>query len=156
MVGKININTPFLNPQDGRMRPTIEEGVWLNINESKKIGFNGGWIWEFLHALRFSWFSMANSMGINPWELILMEQNQIIMTILNSSGMAIANVYFKPNDNIKINLWNGFLDNVMNTAMIEINTTQSLNEKTKLYQGIMYLHQDALIMEEMLILKKRI
>jgi hypothetical protein len=58
--------------------------------------------------------------------------------------MAIANVYFQPNDNLKVNLWNGLLDNVMNTAMIEINTTQSLNEKTKLYQGIMYLHQDAI------------
>jgi hypothetical protein len=46
MVGKFNLNTPFLNPQDGRMRPTIEEGVWLSIKESKKIGFNGGWIWE--------------------------------------------------------------------------------------------------------------
>jgi hypothetical protein len=46
MVGKINLNTPFLNPQDGRMRPTIEEGVWLSIKESKKIGFNGGWIWK--------------------------------------------------------------------------------------------------------------
>ena len=28
--------------------------------------------------------------------------------------------------------------------MIEINTNQSLNKKNKLYQGIMYIHQDAI------------
>jgi hypothetical protein len=65
-VGKININTPFINPQDGRMRPTISEGVWLNINESKKFGVNGGWIWRISPRSTVQWFSIANSMGINP------------------------------------------------------------------------------------------
>ena len=31
-VGKQLINTPFINLQDGRMRPTVVEGVWTEIN----------------------------------------------------------------------------------------------------------------------------
>lgn len=142
-VGKMNINTPFLNPQDGRMRPTIEEGVWLNINESKKIGFNGGWIWEISPRSTVQWFTLANSMGINPMGVNIDGSKSDYHENIRTSGMAIANVYIKPSDNLKINLWNGYLDNVMNTAMMEVNTSQSLNEKTKLYQGIMFLHQDA-------------
>lgn len=143
-VGKININTPFLNPQDGRMRPTIEEGVWLNINESKKIGFNGGWIWEISPRSTVQWFSLEKSMGINPSGVNTDGSKSNYFEHITSSGMAIANVYFKPNDKLKINIWNGMLENVMNTAMIEINTNQSLNERLKLYQGIMYIHQDAI------------
>jgi hypothetical protein len=143
-IGKINVNTPFLNPQDGRMRPTIEEGVWLNINESKKFGINGGWFWKISPRSTVQWFTIGNSMGINPSGVNIDGSKSDYHDHLSSSGLAIANIYFKPNDKIKINIWNGLLDNVMNTAMIEINTNQSLNEKTKLYQGVMYLHQDAI------------
>lgn len=143
-VGKININTPFLNPQDGRMRPTIEEGIWLNINESKKFGVNGGWIWKISPRSTVQWFSLANSMGINPSGVNTDGTKASYHDHLSSAGMAIANVYFKPSEKIKINVWDGMLDNVMNTAMVEINTSQSFNENTKLYQGIIYLHQDAI------------
>ncbi len=142
-VGKMNINTPFLNPQDGRMRPTIEEGVWLQINESKKIGFNGGWIWEVSPRSTVQWFTLANSMGINPMGVNVDGTKSDYHDHIKSEGMAIANVYIKPNENLKINLWNSYLDNVMNSAMIEVNTTQSLSENSKLYQGLMFIHQDA-------------
>lgn len=143
-IGKININTPFLNPQDGRMRPTIEEGVWLNINESKKIGINGGWIWEISPRSTVQWFSLANSIGINPSGVNSDGTKSNYHDHINSSGIAIANVYYKPNDNLKLNIWNGFLDDVMNTALIEINTKQNLDNQKQLYQGLMFLHQDAI------------
>lgn len=143
-IGKININTPFLNPQDGRMRPTIEEGVWLNISESKKIGFNGGWIWEISPRSTVQWFSLAGSMGVNPSGVNIDGSKSAYHDHINSAGMAIGNVYFKPDEHFKINIWNGLLDNVMNTAMIEINTKQKLSETSDLHQGIMFIHQDAI------------
>ena len=144
IVGKLNITTPFFNPQDGRMRPTIEEGAWLSINESKKFGVNGGWIWAVSPRSTLKWYSLQNSMGINPSGVNNDGTKSNYYNNLLSSGMAIANVYFQPNEKLRINIWEGMLDNVMNTAMIEINTTQSLNEKSKLYQGVIYLHQDAI------------
>jgi hypothetical protein len=144
MVGKFNLNTPFLNPQDGRMRPTIEEGVWLSIKESKKIGFNGGWIWEVSPRSTVSWFSMAHSMGVYPMGVnIDGTKANYNDHIEGCSGMAIGNVYLNPTNNIKINIWNSFLENVMNTAMIEVNVEQP-KEKLKFFESIMYVHQDAL------------
>ncbi|MBL7917888.1 MAG: OprD family outer membrane porin, partial [Bacteroidia bacterium] len=115
-VGKININTPFLNPQDGRMRPTIEEGVWVNINESSKFGINGGWIWEISPRSTVQWFSMGKSMGINPSGVSIDGSKSHYHNEVLTNGMAIGNIYFKPNNQLKINLWNGLLQNVMNTA----------------------------------------
>ena len=97
-VGKINLNTPFLNPQDGRMRPTVEEGVWLSVKESSKIGFNGGWIWEVSPRSTVSWFTMANSMGVYPMGVNTDgTKSNYNEHIEGCSGMAIGNVYINPN-----------------------------------------------------------
>lgn len=143
-VGKVNLNTPFFNPQDGRMRPNVEEGAWLSIKESDKISFNGGWIWKISPRSTVNWFSLANSIGVNPVGVNTDgKKSDYRGNIVGSSGMAIANIYLKPIETFKINLWNGYLENVMNSALIEINTEQ-LKGKLKIYQGLIYLHQDAI------------
>lgn len=142
-VGKINLNTPFLNPQNGRMRPTVEEGAWMSIKESDRIGFNGGWVWEISPRSTVNWYSLANSMGVYPAGVnVDGNKSDYHGNIVGSSGMVISNIYFNPYKNLKINLWNGYLENVMNTALIEINCEQP-KEKIKFYEGLIYLHQDA-------------
>lgn len=143
-IGKININTPFLNPQDGRMRPTLEEGVWLNINESSKFGVNGGWIWEVSPRSTIRWFSTSSSIGVNPGGVTVDGiKSNYTNNIVGSTGIAIANIYFRPNERFKISLWNGFVENVMNTAMIELNYEKQKKRFT-LYEGLIIMHQDAL------------
>lgn len=143
-IGKINISTPFLNPQDGRMRPTIEEGVWMNINESKKIGFNGGWIWAVSPRSTVQWYSLENSIGVYQSGVNIDGSKSDYHENINSSGIAIGNIYYTPNNRVKINLWDGLVDNVMNTSLIELNTKQNLSEVSNLYQGLIFLHQDAI------------
>jgi hypothetical protein len=142
--GKININTPFFNPQDGRMRPTVEEGVWLSLKESKKIGFNGGWIWEVSPRATVKWYSVANSIGVYPSGVNINGQKSNYADHLESSGMAIANVYYNPNSKLKFNFWNGYLENIMNTALVEMKWSQNQDEKKfAFYHGLQFLHQDA-------------
>jgi len=143
-IGKINLNTPFLNPQDGRMRPTLEEGVWITINESKKMGFSGGWIWDVSPRSTVQWFKLEKSFGIYSTGLNTFGEKSMYHDNITSSGIAIANIYFQPNEKLKINLWNGLVDNVMNTAMLEITTTQSTSHSYSHFQGLTYIHQDAI------------
>jgi hypothetical protein len=42
--GKQEIKTPFINPQDGRMRPTGEQGLWTEWEPRKNLKFQGGYI----------------------------------------------------------------------------------------------------------------
>ncbi len=143
-VGKKHINTPFINLQDGRMRPTLVEGVWLNIHESEKFGINGGWIWDISPRSTIQWFRIRESFGINPMGVNIDGTKSNYKHHVETSGIAIGNVYFKPSKQISVNLWNTFVENVMNTAMIEINSKQKINESSQLYQGIMFTHQDAI------------
>jgi hypothetical protein len=143
-LGKMNINTPFFNPQDGRMRPNVEEGVWLSMKEFNKIQFNGGVIWQISPRSTVHWYTLANSMGVYPAGVNTDgTKSNYKGNIVGSSAMVIGNIYFNPHKNVKINVWDGFLENVMNTALIEINTEQP-KENYKIYQGIIYLHQDAI------------
>lgn len=141
-VGKMKLNTPFLNLQDGRMNTTIEEGAWLKINEFKKIQFNGGWFWNVSPRSTTQWFTVANSIGLYPGGVSETGAKSNYFGNISSSGIAIGNVTMNPVKNIKINVWDMLIDNVMNTSLLEINN--EFGEKLKYYQGIMFIHQDAI------------
>lgn len=142
--GKLNLNTPFFNPQDGRMRPTIEEGFWLSIKESGTFGFNGGWIWQISPRSTVNWYKLSQSVGVYPVGVNEFGvKSDYRNNIVGNNGIAVANIYVNPFKNIKINFWNGFFENVMNTSILEINTEQPF-KKIKLYEGIIYLHQNAI------------
>jgi hypothetical protein len=141
-VGKIKLNTPFLNPQDGRMNTSMEEGAWLNINELKKIQITGGWIWNMSPRSTTQWYTVANSIGIYPSGISETGAKSNYVGNISSNGVGVANVNLMPNNNFKINLWDLLIDNVMNTSMLEINN--EFGNKLKFYQGIMFIHQNAL------------
>ncbi len=42
--GKQEIQTPFVNPQDGRMRPTGEQGLWVKYKSNDKFDIEAGWL----------------------------------------------------------------------------------------------------------------
>ena len=141
-IGRMKLNTPFLNPQDGRMNVTMEEGAWLSSNELKKIEVTGGWFWNISPRSTTQWYTAANSMGIYPMGVTETGAKSNYMGNISSSGVAIANILITPNKKVKINLWNMFVDNVMNTSMIEVNT--EFGKNLKYYQGAIYIHQDAI------------
>ncbi len=142
-LGRINLITHFMNPQDGRMSPSFEEGVWINIHESKTIGFNGGWIWSVSPRSTVVWTSLANSMGMYPSGVSTSGIKSNYTNNLSSEGMGIVNFYYRPHRNLKFNVWNGYLENIMNTAILEINT-KTYHEKNVFYQNTMFAHQDAI------------
>jgi hypothetical protein len=141
-VGKMKLNTPFINAQDGRMNTTLEEGVWLSINELKKIQISGGWLWNISPRSTTQWLTATNSVGIYPSGINENGTKSNYLGNINSSGIAIGNFIITPNKKIKINLSDMLFDNVMNTSMIEVNT--EFGKNLKYYQGAMFIHQDAI------------
>ena len=62
-LGRFQRETPFFNAQDGRMRPTLEEGLWLRQSL-------GGWtlrgasVWSISPRSTVDWYPVAQSVGI--------------------------------------------------------------------------------------------
>lgn len=143
-IGKMILNTPFINPQDGRMRPTISEGVWMQVAESERFGFNGGWIWDVSPRSTVKWYSVANSFGVYPSGVDAEGRKSAYAgQIQGNSGIAITNLYFRPFKGVRMDVWNGMLENIMNTAMLEISNEHKTGHLTY-YQGFMFMRQDAI------------
>lgn len=141
-VGRMTLNTPFMNPQDGRMRPTVEEGVWLQINQHPKFGFKGGFIWGVSPRSTMKFYKMQNSLGIYASGLNTDGSKSNYAGNIKSAGLAMANFYFKPFKHLEINLWDAYFDHIFNTFILEIKNNVSLTT-LQFYQSGMYVRQDA-------------
>jgi hypothetical protein len=62
-VGKQLLNTPFINLQDGRMRPTEVQGFWLQ-HKSKETKWYAGWLNRFSPRSTVAWYKTGESIGL--------------------------------------------------------------------------------------------
>ncbi|WP_448519558.1 OprD family outer membrane porin [Rhodoflexus sp.] len=65
-LGRMLLKTPFINPQDGRMRPNMQEGIWLDIKGNKKLKGQGGVLWAMSPRSTERWYAIAETFGIYP------------------------------------------------------------------------------------------
>lgn len=63
-LGRQLINTPFINLQDGRMRPTGVEGIWFNILDIPKTRIEGGYLWAVSPRSTVRWYYIGESLGL--------------------------------------------------------------------------------------------
>ena len=141
-IGRMELNTPFMNLQDGRMRPTIEEAVWLNIHQFKKVKINGGYVWGVSPRSTIQFYDLKSSVGIYGQGVNTDRTKSNYFNNIASKGFYMGNVNIKPFKKIEINLWNGFFENVSNTALVELKNEFGETEDEKYYQGLMYFRQD--------------
>jgi hypothetical protein len=140
-LGKMNLNTPFLNPQDGRMRPTVEEGAWAAFEPSKKWKVEGGWLWRISPRSTVKWFDLAESMGVYPSGLNEFGQRSNYAGHLKSEGMAITHLAYSPEGKFKFNLWNYWVENIFNTSLLEARFKHNTTQGGNLYSGLQFVHQ---------------
>ena len=62
-VGKQLLNTPFINLQDGRMRPTEVQGFWLQ-HKNKETKWYAGWLNRFSPRSTVAWYKTGESIGL--------------------------------------------------------------------------------------------
>jgi hypothetical protein len=142
-IGRMELNTPFMNLQDGRMRPSLEEAVWLNIHQFKKVKINGGYVWGVSPRSTIQFYDLKSSVGIYGQGVNTDGTKSNYFNNIASKGFYMGNANIKPFKKFEINLWNGFFENVSNTALIELKNEYAKNEHVNFYQGLMYFRQDA-------------
>lgn len=58
-LGKQLLNTSFINLQDGRMRPTVVDGIWIDFNEIKKTKINLGYLYGISPRSTMKYFDLG-------------------------------------------------------------------------------------------------
>ncbi|MFN5135743.1 MAG: OprD family outer membrane porin [Chitinophagaceae bacterium] len=142
--GKQYLNTPHINQQDGRMRPTMEKGLWLEMNEFKNIKLQAGWINGISPRSTVSWYTVGNSIGLYSVGVNESGAPSAFKGQLETKGIAVFNAQWQKQEIIKVQFWNYWVENIFNTAMIQSDMVLPFKQNTKnqLLVGLQLTHQN--------------
>lgn len=139
-LGSQLLNTPFINPQDGRMRPTFVSGLYTTLSTSST-QLEGGWIGAVLPRSISGWYSAGSSIGLNPQGVNTDGTPSNYNGQLSSNGIFLAGITHSLSRGIKLKLWEQYAGNLFNTALLQVDAEKGLRDKAKLLASLQYTHQ---------------
>ncbi len=142
--GRQLLNTPFINLQDGRMRPTGVEGLWAELNEIKGTKIEGGWLYSISPRSTTKWFGIGETIGIYSAGLNPDGTPSLYSGKIHSKGVAMFGVTKAINKKIKLQGWNMLTENVFNTAMLQTDLSFPFKENSTLIASAQVIKQDAI------------
>ncbi|WP_338648291.1 OprD family outer membrane porin [Flavobacterium sp. KS-LB2] len=143
-LGKQLLNTSFINLQDGRMRPTEVNGIWVDYNEIKKTKINLGYLYGISPRSTLKYFKIGESIGIYPNGVNPDGSKSDYAGNLDSNGIYIMGVQNESIKNLKALLWNQYAENIFNSALLQMDYKYDLNPNSKLLFGFQTIYQNAL------------
>lgn len=135
-------NGPFINLQDGRMRPTAVEGLWSEWRPSKRLRIEGGWLWGISPRSTWHWYRVGPSIGLYPRGVSVTGTPSGYRDSLQSKGVFALGIHASPHKSLKLLAWNQFVENIFNTALLQADWTQPLGEKVQLTVAGQAIRQD--------------
>jgi hypothetical protein len=141
--GRQLVNTPMVNLQDGRMRGTGVEGLWMDFEPSKKWHFEGGYLYAISPRSTTKWFRVDESIGLYPQGVNSSGARSEYHDHLESKGLGVVSARFKPK-NFELQAWDYYLDNILNTALVQAKYTKELAASMRLIAEGQFIRQDAL------------
>ncbi|MCZ2473883.1 outer membrane porin, OprD family [Aquirufa ecclesiirivi] len=143
-MGRQVINTPFINPQDGRMRPTAVSGIWVDWNNITNTKVEGGYIQAISPRSTTQWFGIGESMGIYPQGLNPDGSKSNYLGNIKSQGIGMIGITLKQWKPWSIQVWNMYVDQVMYTGMLQADAQWPTNQKSQWIAGVQYIEQHAI------------
>jgi|JI9StandDraft_1071089.scaffolds.fasta_scaffold06738_4 hypothetical protein len=142
--GRQLVNTPFINLQDGRMRPTGVEGFWLEINDINKLKIEGGWLYAMSPRSTVKWYTTSESVGLYPSGVNTNGTKSGYAGEIDSYGAFTLGIRYEPTKWLSIKAWDLYFENVMNSALIQIDLNKEISQTTNLIGGLQFIRQDAI------------
>ncbi|MBL7939361.1 MAG: hypothetical protein JNL43_08375 [Flavobacteriales bacterium] len=118
--GKQELNMPFLNPQDGRMHPSLFEGLWAQHRTKRGTRFEGGWIYRVAPRATREWYPVAESMSVYPTGKNVEGGASMYGDILRSAGIFALSARHPLGRKLALSLWDVYTENIFNTAMLQL------------------------------------
>lgn len=139
--GKQIVRFPFINPQDGRMRPTLIEGIYIEALPNKKLTLNTGWFYKISPRGTIEWFGISRSIGVYPQGVNPDGSPSGYRNNIRSAGIGILDGQYRISNTFQMAFHNQYADNLMNTAFIQIDYFKKV--KRGRFQGaLQYTRQD--------------
>ncbi|MDF4222680.1 OprD family outer membrane porin [Maribacter sp. M208] len=117
-LGRMKINTPLINPEDGRMIPTLVQGFWYRFN-AEKAKFQLGVLNEIAPRSTGEFFDIGESIGTYPVGRNIYGNASGYGGNTESDYVIVANADFKLSKDLSVKVWNQYVDNVFNSVYIK-------------------------------------
>jgi len=142
-IGRMKLDTPFVNPQDGRMIPTLEQGIWGTSSLGEFWSLQGGYINAFWNRNTPEWKSVEDSLGYGY------EMGMSALDVAtpgdyyentSSNGLFIANIRYEAKGGIRVDVWDYYLENIFNLGYVEALYAHRYKD-VELSYGLQYIDQ---------------
>lgn len=141
--GKQLLTLPYVHPQDGRMRPSLMEGLWIDLNPRNNLHLEGGYLYRSAPRSTQRWYTIAESIGIYPTGVNPDGTRSGYANHLTSKGLFILGGHYQFANQVKITLRNYFLENIYNLTFAQVERNFSLKNKDKILLAFQANRQDA-------------
>ncbi|TLF44394.1 OprD family outer membrane porin [Maribacter aurantiacus] len=139
-LGRMKINTPMINPQDGRMIPTLVQGFWHRYKPNPGNTFQIGILNALAPRSTGGFFGIGESIGTYPVGRSIFGTESRYAGNTESDYIILFNSDVKLMENLQLGIWNYYVDNVFNTVYVK--PRYRLNEAWTLEAE--WLHQNKL------------
>lgn len=137
-LGRMKVNTPQINPEDGRMIPTLVQGFWYTYQGSNSQGIQLGVLNRMAPRSTGSFLGIGESIGAYPAGRDVQGRASLYPGNTDSDFVVVANGNAKLAPDLRVSVWNYYTDNVSNTLYIK----PQLELGPKWGLEMEWLHQD--------------
>lgn len=131
-VGKMLVETPFVNPQDSRMKPSAFQGVWFDWQEGHRFEINGGVFNKVSPRATTEWVSIAESIGLYD----RFEEPETHSIIHKNINLLMLGGHYKISSNLNYHNWQYFVDQL---SYVNFNQLEWITNSFKI--GVQYVFQ---------------
>ena len=141
-VGKMLVNTPFVNPQDGRLSPTFVEGFSLGFKPDGKNQFSADLITRISPRSTSGWYRVGESIGLYPVGQSVLGKPSGYIGNTSSQFVSILDWKHKVTPEMVIQVNHTFVENISSTLLGQVNNDWKLEgSETKLVTGLQFILQ---------------
>ncbi|WP_218157888.1 OprD family outer membrane porin [Maribacter stanieri] len=117
-LGRMKINSLLINPEDGRMIPTLVQGFWYKYNK-QKTSFQFGILNKIAPRSTGKFYGIGESIGTYPVGRNNFGTASQYADNTASDYILMANVDFEVTDDFNVKIWNQYVDNIFNSFYIK-------------------------------------
>ena len=114
--GRFSFHSPLINPQDGRMKPYVVQGLRAVVPVKKSGALTMAWLSHFSPRSTASWYSAGEAIGVYPVGVSENGSPSGYRSHTETKGVAVAGAQFTPLKKLQTEVWNYWLHNISNTT----------------------------------------
>lgn len=143
-MGKQLLNTPFINLQDGRMRPTEVGGLSAEWIKENKWDIQAAWLNQVSPRSTVAWYKPGESIGIYSDGVNPDGSPSDYAGHLQADGIGLASLRAQVNQKWSLQLHELVVPSIFNSLLVQSDYQVPLSDSSVWNLGLQYIRQDAL------------